>query len=275
MREEFACWLSRRLEGKGFGRILCIESGWRGTPLAITDDVFRALVPLANEEFPNGTVAMPLIGTGNQGYPAEEMIASILQAAVFWFRRGLNLRALKIVSYSDETAAVAKKAFEDAQRADALTVSGHADPGKVAEDGTYDVFMSYSHKDADAAQAIVQQLRQERPRIRIFHDRHTLSSGESWLMRIAESLDSSIVVAALYTPDYWASKNCKDEFSAAFLRQNDTGEPVLFPLYYRTAQIPYMFRSLHMADCREGDEERLRDACALLCRRLEQTAGLG
>ena len=120
------------------------------------------------------------------------------------------------------------------------------------------MFLSYSHKDSDAALSIVNLLKEEVPEARVFYDRQTLAPGDSWLMNIAESLDASKLVATLFTPDYWASKNCKDEFAAAYMRQDDTGQPILFPLYYRAANIPYLFRGLQFADCREADAVRLR-----------------
>jgi hypothetical protein len=69
-------------------------------------------------------------------------------------------------------------------------------------------------------------------------------------------------VIALYTPSYWASKYCKDEFSAAYTRQVDTGDSILFPIYFKsTPRIPYLFRTVQYADCREEDLSKVTLAC--------------
>ena len=87
-------------------------------------------------------------------------------------------------------------------------------------------------------------------------------------MQVAESLDSAQRVVALYTPHYWSSPSCKDEFAAALARQNDTGDPVLFPMYVLSAKIPYLFRNLQYVDCRERDTTKLSGACSVLARML-------
>lgn len=269
MRKDLSCWLSEPLVGvRSFRRILCIESGWRGTPPEIADDVFRAIAPFSVSEFPNGSMAMPLIGAGDQAYPAGQVFESILRAAVSWFRRGLPISVLKIVAYSDRDAAMARSILTDLKRADAE--AARKDPqgrGDTVVRGTrafasgYDIFLSYCHKDMEPAQRICQLLESYRPGIRVFFDRRAVVPGESWLMRIAESLDTARRVAALFTPDYWQSSYCKDEFCAAYTRQADTGAPILWPIYFRDTTIPYLFKTTQYKDCREADVSKLPAAC--------------
>jgi hypothetical protein len=134
----------------------------------------------------------------------------------------------------------------------------------VAGDAQYDVFLSYAHEDMDIANYVVDNLQKHSHQTKIFHDKFSLREGSTWLMQIADALDSSRRVVALYSPSYWTSKNCQMEFLAAFTRQNDTGENILFPIYLSQAKIPYMFRSLQYSDCRVNDRTKLAIACSRL-----------
>jgi len=273
MREEFSCWLSQPIPKVfHFRRLLCIESGWRGTPPEITDDLFRALAPYLLTDCPNASVAMPIIGAGDQGCPPGDMMESILRAAVSWIRRGLPLRLLKIVAYSPTASELAYDRFISVRDEDEVSRvhgvdarRGTGSPGPVP---TYDVFLSYCHEDEPTATIVMQQVERLRPGVRMFFDRTTLPTGSSWLMQVAESLDCAHRVVALYTPDYWRSPSCKDEFAAALARQNDTGGTVLFPMYILSAKIPYLFRNLQYFDCRERDKAKLARACSELVQTL-------
>jgi hypothetical protein len=274
LREQFSCWLSQPVAGEfAFKQVLCIESGWRGSPPKITDDLFRALAPYLITDFPNASVAMPLIGAGDQGWPPGQMMESILRTAASWIHRGLPLKVLKIVIHSKASAAAAGNKFSEirseyengeSEKSKDLTSSEHQKRAQLS----YDVFLSYCHEDADPASTVRQQLETLRPGLRIFYDRTALKTGVSWLMQVAESLDNARRVAALYTPQYWNSPSCKDEFTAALARQNDTGEALLFPIYFSSAQIPYIFRNIQYVDCREGDTKKLAQACLELGRTL-------
>jgi hypothetical protein len=252
MREEFACWLSHPVGVRTIGRILCVESGWRGSPPEIADDLFRAIAPISLTSVPTRTVAMPLIGSGDQGYAASEMLDSILTAAVSWLRRGMPVDVLKIVVYSREAASLAKKRFIELR---------DADSGGAQKPLPYDVFLSYAHVDASAAKHIQQSLSAARPGTRVYVDKEALVEGSSWLMQIADAIDSANCVIALYTPGYWGSTPCKDELTAAYVRQMKERRQLLFPVFFRNVRIPSYFEGLHYEDCREGDLEKLSTAC--------------
>ena len=61
---------------------------------------------------------------------------------------------------------------------------------------------------------------------------------------------------------------CKDEPVAAYTRQKETGDPVLYPVYVRSANIPYLFRTIQHQDCREADGGKLATARRALSRSL-------
>jgi hypothetical protein len=276
MRSEFSCWLSQPVGVASFRQLLCIESGWRGTPPEITDDLFRALAPLFLAAFQNGSVAMPIIGAGDQGWPVENMLEAILRTAISWLKRGLPISVIKIVVHSSHTVERAKRKFleiQSADRSEERSAKQASEEARLQQQGNkqgntahiYDVFLSYCHEDLVPAQSIAEQIKRSIPGARIFYDQKTISIGQSWLMEIAESLDGSRKVAALYTPSYWSSRYCIDEFCAALTRQHDTGEQVLFPIYYRTAVIPYYFRNVQYVDCREANPSKFAGACSALC----------
>jgi hypothetical protein len=220
---------------------------------------------------------MPIIGAGDQGCSPGEMMDSILRAAVSWIQRGLPLRLLKIVAQSQASSEVAHRQFVAIRNEYEVGQRTGFRTEKIGQEResrpSYDVFLSYCHEDEATAATIKQSVEQLRPGVRIFFDRTALRAGASWLMQVAESLDNANRVVALYTPHYWSSPSCKDEFAAALARQNDTGDPLLFPMYIRSAKIPYLFRNLQYIDCREGDKTKVEKACADLAQTLDGYAG--
>jgi hypothetical protein len=272
LREQFSCWLSQAVEGPFcFRHVVCLESGWHGTPPEICDDLFRALSPYLISEFPNASVAMPILGAGDQGWPVDAMMRAILHTTVSWLERGLPLRLLKIVAYSARDATIAEEIFLECQKQHndwlqpgekALSAAG----GKEQGAERYECFLSYSHKDSAPAQLILNEILGRRPNTRVFFDHTSIKVGSSWLMKIADALDNSSRVVALYTPDYWSSRPCIDEFMAARTREYATGEQILFPIYFRKAHLPSLFQNLQFFDCREGDKAKLSEACRDLIR---------
>jgi hypothetical protein len=263
LRAQFSCWLSKPLpRAFPYRHVLCIESGWIGSPVEIVDDLFRTLAPYLLSILPNSSVAMPLIGTGDQQADQTRMLNSILGKAVNWIQRGLKLKTLKIVvreanavRMSREIFAAFKAKFEGS---DNLTMPAQE------QIYAYDVFVSYARAEIELANFVVDRLRAAASSLRIYIDQVNMREGLMWPMQLAHALDSSRRVVALYSPSYWASRYCQNEFLAALARQHDTNADILFPLYLIDANIPYMFNILQRIDCRIAERSKIAQACERL-----------
>ena len=268
LRESFSSWLSREFtpqdKGLQFRRILCFEPLLRGRPPELVGDIFRALTPILAEKSDIKAIALPLVASGDQGYPVAEMLAPLLEAALHWLETGLPLDCIKVVTYSDSQAGQALRVFSE-RKAEYL----QSVPASESQQIDYDVFISYSRANASEAQALDQALRESRPGIRIFVDRKEIDIGAAWQPEIFESLDRCRKVVAILSPDYLGSKVCKEEFNIAWIRSREANEDVIFPIYLYTARLPTYMRYRNYFDCREGDKSKITEASKRIVAALE------
>lgn len=258
LRTAFSCWLSPELpprDGLRFRRILCFEPLVRGRPPEVVGDIFRALAPILAEHTDLRTLALPIVAAGIQGYTVAEILSPLLDAALHWLEQGLPLDRIKIVAYSQDHADEATAIF-------AQHKAGYQPSGIPRAEGRadYDVFISYSRANAPESRAMEHALREHKPDIRIFLDRNELDVGCAWQPAIFESLDRCRKVIALLSPDYLASKVCKEEFNIAWIRGRETDQDIIFPVYLYTAELPTYMKYRNYIDCREGNRTKLAEA---------------
>jgi hypothetical protein len=269
LRHAFSCWLSEDLgpaaDRHGFRRLLCFEPRVRGAPAEVVGEIFQSLMPFVHGDPPIRSVAMPLVASGDQRVPVEAMLPPLLDAAAHWLALGMPVERLKIVERSEAKAAALAQRFAafKQQRAELLVPP----PKRYG----YDVFVSYSHQNADAADFVVAELERLKPDVRVFVDRRELEPGHAWQQRIFEALDDCRTVVTLFSPDYLRSKVCKEEFNIALWRHRESASGVLAPVYLATAELPTYMKLVQYVDCREGDRARLTEACRGIVQELDRS----
>lgn len=264
LRQAFSCWLSKEFEpehaGLVFRRILCFEPQIKGRPPEVVGDIFRALTPLLADNPDIKTLAMPVVAAGDQGYSITEMLEPLLDAAIHWLEIGLPLTRIKIVTNHPDSLNEALSVFS--AKKDSYAPS--ADPTRQAGVHDFDVFISYSRKNSSESEQLEKSLRELKPNLRIFVDRQALNIGSAWQPEIFETLDRCKKVLALLSPDYLASKVCKEEFNIAWIRARETEQDIIFPIYLYTASLPTYMKYHNFFDCREGDTTKFDEAARLL-----------
>jgi len=151
LRQTHSCWLSHPIHaaspGIQFDRILCFEPQVRGEAPNFVGDIFRALTPIIAGDPQIRTAAMPIVASGDQGFSITTMLPPLIDAAVHWMEIGVPLETLKIFAYSDNSAQESRVVFAQVKN---LLV-----PHSTANSGyEYDVFVSYSRANGDAAEGI-------------------------------------------------------------------------------------------------------------------------
>jgi hypothetical protein len=262
LRGTHSCWISHRIDRQGdgiqFRRVLCFEPHDRGRPTEVVGDIFRSLVPFVADDLAVTTVAMPLVACGNVGEQPEAMLPALVEAAVHWMSLDFPLHRLKIV--------IKDKAEADRLRALFAELKAKYAPAALPAPDVpqYDVFLSYSRRNAEQATFLLEELRKRRPGLRIFYDQLSIKPGAAWQHDIYAAIESCRTFWPLYSPDYLGSKVCLEEFHLAKFCNRESGTVSLFPIYLFSSQLPAYLRMLNYIDCREGDRNKLRAACTQL-----------
>src|SRR6516225_5791540 len=84
-----------------------------------------------------------------------------------------------------------------------------------------DIFISHSGKDSEAAAALGERIRRDRPTWSLFYDKDNIRAGQYWQERLREELISCRVVLALLSRNWLGSPWCFTEAVTATFRGKD------------------------------------------------------
>jgi hypothetical protein len=267
LRHTCSCWVSHDLIRPPVGiqikRILCYEPPIFGSVTEVVGDMFRGLAQVLSLGEP-ASIAIPLVATGDRGEPVSEVIAAILDAATHWMAVGLPLKQVKLVEQSSAKAVEMRRIFERLKS----SYSGCLPAPHASYDN--DLLISYAPKDSSTqAEALADELRRQRPALRIALDRPELDPGMAWQRALYDRIQRCRAVIALPSPMYLRSKVCQEEFNLALCRHRSAERPILFPVLIHDTRLPGYMQQLAAVDARPGDEEQLRAVCAGILAQIE------
>lgn len=284
-----------------FKKILCFEPYFQSTePQTVVGNIFRCINTFAFDE-DTDEIAMPVLATGYQKVPIEKMMPAILEHAVFWLQNGLPLKCIKLVLYRREQVISALPIFNKFKNSitknvakDAADIEGkhvfkplisapvtstgptqtiipenpvsRSDttgpvPAENKPADTYDLFISYSHKQTDAVKLFVQVLEEKKQGIRIFYDRNSIPPGAMWLKQISDAIQHTKAVICILTPDYSKSDVCWDEFQCAKIMELRTHKSIIKTInFVNDSNMPPLFAIYSYIDCTEADLQKLKNS---------------
>jgi hypothetical protein len=305
LRKQLYCWLSKPLSTAdqqkfNFKRILCFEPGDKiKEPEEVVGDIFRCINTFAYDEDKN-ELAMPIIATGYQRIAMQKILPALLQAAYFWLKNGLPIKAIKLVVHNEEKALEALPVFRefekhiafDEEQSGPRATEGAPPPKKIiqpslwkkiknklikktVDDRTfeiieppkpktgYDYFLSYAHVHAKDVQYFVDELKAKKNELSIFYDKDSIPPGGLWIQQISKAIQEADKVLIFLSPDYDKSPVCWDEFQCAKLMEYNRKKNIIQTIYlygHKETEMPVIMGIYSYIDCREGSTEKI-SAC--------------
>ena len=230
-RHRWQCWLSNPLplsESAPIRRILCFEHGAANAhPAAVVGNVFRALrewmlsVPLTEgiASPPDHNIRLfrlPLLCSGIQGYPDNDMLPAIIEQALLQLESGLSIAKIQLVLRQDEHLSrrliLCGKVFEQIKQ----RMLNDATPDRLIK---YDFFLSYRRAEHIRIRQIQDEITRLRPAIRWFVDEEVLRPGAFWKSELLQAIKGSQRILCMVTDSYSDSDECLDEFHAGLCMQ--------------------------------------------------------
>ncbi len=105
LKQAFGCWVSSALAHPIFKRLLCLEFIGTGFGLGqVFDNLFIVLGVLELQGLKISTLALPMLGTGNQRIPYDDVISELLKTAHRSFQTYQYLERILFVAYDPLTA---------------------------------------------------------------------------------------------------------------------------------------------------------------------------
>ncbi|MCB1940908.1 MAG: toll/interleukin-1 receptor domain-containing protein [Candidatus Accumulibacter sp.] len=266
LRQTSGFWLSHeiahRFEWRGTRRLAVFEPHHLGSPPEAVGALFRGLFPFLSDR-EDQRVAMPILSSGDQGWSPLLMMASLLDASIQWLRRGLPISELMIFERDPDRIALLRPLLDEAGRdADGAGTAGPSLSVPPPLSRQYDVFLSFSSDNADAADAFKREFAAIDQSATVFDFRLSIQKGKSYQDEIDRAIESCRKVVSILSPAYFASPECQEELNIARLRNKRAGFGLLIPLYWKSVSpaLPLWLQTLNQCLCVEERVDRLRDA---------------
>jgi len=109
----------------------------------------------------------------------------------------------------------------------------------------YDVFISYSRRDAAFAEYLVLNLK--RAGLSVFWDTQGLPAGSLWSQELEHAMEESRSFVFVISPAFTSSDWCRHEMELAFRLAGGDQKRRIIPLRLRNAELPLLLRSIQAA----------------------------
>ena len=256
--KDLGIWISESIEvaNTPFKRLACVEMIDREEKLqTLFETVFFAVFKGIRNGYRTETIALPLIGTGNQEIGKNEIFVPLIAECLNAFD---YIDELKKITFFEKDIEKYRYMCDYIQ-------------GMLDKNESKTFFISYSHKDFEVANKIADEL--EKKGVKVWIDHKKIRNPE-YSQEIVKALKSSSAFLILVSSNSQSSVDVRRElFNAGeFERTNNL---LLFPIRLDEQEyidsFGYYLAGHNHADLRTVTWEKIQEVCDKICEEINKT----